>query len=101
MVTKLFVGKLSFDTTDDSLRAGFEKFGTVVSAQVIRERDTDRSKGFGFVEMQEKEAADAAIAALDGQEFEGRVIVVNVARPREDRPQGGGNGGYRGGFQRR
>lgn len=102
MVTKLFVGKLSFDTTDDTLRAQFEQFGTVVSAQVIRERDTDRSKGFAFVEMQEKEAADAAIAALDGKEFEGRVIVVNVARPREDRPQGGGNGGgYRGGFQRR
>jgi RNA recognition motif-containing protein len=99
MATKLFVGKLSFDTTDASLNAGFATYGTVLSAQVIIDRDTNRSKGFGFVEMESDDAAKAAIAALDGQDFEGRTIVVNVARPREDRPQSGG--GFGGGFQRR
>lgn len=99
MATKLFVGKLSFDTTDDSLRTLFAQYGTVVSASVIKERDTNQSKGFAFVEIEEAEGAQAAINALDGKEFEGRVIVVNVARPREDRPQGGNN--FRGGFQRR
>lgn len=99
MATKLFVGKLSFNTTDESLRALFAEYGTVASAQVIKERDTNQSKGFGFVEMEDQEAAQAAINALDGKEFEGRIIVVNVARPREDRPTGGNN--FRGGFQRR
>lgn len=104
MATKLFVGKLSFDTTNDSLQALFAQYGKVVSAQVIIDRSTNQSKGFGFVEMEEQEAAQAAINALDGKEFEGRVIVVNVAKPREDRPQSGGGGGgygFRGGFQRR
>lgn len=100
MATKLFVGKLSFDTTNDSLQALFAQYGTVVSAQVITEHGTSQSKGFGFVEMADQEAAQAAINALDGKEFEGRSIVVNVARPREDRPQTGGNN-FRGGFQRR
>ncbi len=100
MSTKLFVGKLSFSTTDDSLEAQFAQYGKVVSAQVIIDRDTNRSKGFGFVEMEDQAAAQAAINALDGHEFEGRTIVVNVAKPREDRPQNGGNG-FRGGFQRR
>lgn len=100
MATKLFVGKLSFDTTNDSLQALFAQYGVVVSAQVIMDRDTNRSKGFGFVEMETQEAADAAIAAMDGKDFEGRTIVVNVARPKEDRPAGGGNN-FRGGFQRR
>lgn len=99
MATKLFVGKLSFDTSDDSLRTLFAQYGTVVSASVIKERDTNQSKGFAFVEIEEAEGAQAAINALDGKEFEGRVIVVNVARPREDRPQNGNN--FRGGFQRR
>jgi RNA recognition motif-containing protein len=98
MATKLFVGKLSYDTTNDSLQAAFAQFGKVVSAQVIIDRDSNRSKGFAFVEMEDDAAAQAAIAALDGKEFEGRIIVVNVAKPREDRPQGGG---FRGGFQRR
>jgi len=101
MATKLFVGKLSFDTTNDSLQALFAQYGTVVSAQVIIDRDSNRSKGFGFVEMEDQEAAQKAINELDGKEFEGRIIVVNVAKPREDRPQGGGFGGSRGGFQRR
>ena len=100
MATKLFVGKLSFDTTNDSLQALFATYGTVVSAQVIMDRGTNQSKGFGFVEMEDQTAAQAAINALDGKEFEGRVIVVNVARPREDRPRTGGND-FRGGFQRR
>jgi RNA recognition motif-containing protein len=104
MATKLFVGKLSFDTTDETLRAAFAQYGAVTSAQVIMDRDTNRSKGFGFVEMENDQEAQAAIAALNEQEFEGRTIVVNVARPREDRPQrsgGGGGGNFRGGFQRR
>ena len=85
MATKLFVGKLSFNTTDDTLRALFAQHGVVTSAQVIIDRDTRQSKGFGFVEMEDQAAAQAAINALDGNEFEGRSIVVNVARPREDR----------------
>ncbi|HEX7963084.1 MAG TPA: RNA-binding protein [Candidatus Saccharimonadales bacterium] len=102
MATKLFVGKLSFDTTNDSLQALFTQYGKVVSAQVIMDRGTNQSKGFGFVEMEDQVAAQAAINALDGKEFEGRTIVVNVAKPREDRPQsGGGSYGFRGGFQRR
>lgn len=99
MATKLFVGKLSFDTTDDSLKTGFAAYGTVVSAAVIMDRDSGRSKGFGFVEMETAEAAKAAIDALDGKEFEGRSIVVSIAKPREERPAGGNN--FRGGFQSR
>lgn len=100
MATKLFVGKLSYDTTNDSLQALFAQYGNVISAQVIMDRETNRSKGFGFVEMEDQAAAQAAIDALDGKEFEGRIIAVNVAKPREDRPRTGGNG-FRGGFQQR
>ena len=100
MATKLFVGKLSFNTTDDTLRAAFEVYGTVTSAQVIMDRDTGRSKGFGFVEMENDAEAQAAIAGLNDQEIDGRTVAVNVARPREDRPQRNDNG-FRGGFQRR
>ena len=100
MATKLFVGKLSFSTTNDSLQALFAQYGKIVSAQVINDRDTNQSKGFGFVEMEEQADAQAAINALDGKEFEGRIIVVNVAKPREDRPQSSGNN-FRSGFQRR
>jgi RNA recognition motif-containing protein len=99
MATKLFVGKLSFDTTDDSLKAAFAQYGTVVSASVIVDRGSNQSKGFGFVEMETQEEAQAAINALDGKELEGRTIVVSVARPREDRSQGGGGNNFRGGFQ--
>jgi RNA-binding proteins (RRM domain) len=99
MTTKLFVGKLSFDTTDDSLKTGFAAYGNVVSAAVIMDRDSGRSKGFGFVEMETAEAAKAAIDALDGKEFEGRSIVVSIAKPREERPQG--NNAFRSGFQPR
>ncbi|SRR6266568_4747770 len=99
MATKLFVGKLSFNTTDETLEALFAEFGKIVSARVATDRDTSRSKGFGFVEMEDQEAAQKAINALDGKEFEGRTIVVNVARPKEDRPQD--RNSFRGGFQRR
>jgi cold-inducible RNA-binding protein len=102
MTTKLFVGKLSFSTTDDSLRALFAQHGTVVSAQIINDRDSNQSKGFGFVEMEDSKAAQEAIKALDGKEFEGRAIVVNIAKPREDRPQSNNSNNYRSsGFRRR
>ena len=100
MATKLFVGKLSYDSTDDKLRELFAQYGTVESAQVIKDRDSGMSKGFAFVEMTKAEEAQAAINALDGKEFDGRIIAVSVARPREDRPRTGGND-FRGGFQRR
>ncbi|QQS18154.1 RNA-binding protein [Candidatus Saccharibacteria bacterium] len=99
MAVKLFVGKLSYDSTDASLTTLFAQYGTVVSAQVIMDRDSGRSKGFAFVEMEDDAAAQAAIAALDGKDFEGRMIVVNVAKPRESRPDNGNS--FRGGFQRR
>jgi RNA recognition motif-containing protein len=100
MATKLFVGKLSYDTTNDSLKTLFAQYGVVTDAQVIIDRGTSQSKGFAFVEMEDAAAAQAAISALDGNEFEGRSIVVNIAKPREDRPQNNGNN-FRGGFQRR
>ncbi len=100
MATKLFVGKLSFSTKDDALEALFAQYGTVVSARVATDRETNRSRGFGFVEMEDQEAAQKAINELDGSEFEGRQIVVNVARPREDRPQNRSNN-FRSGFNRR
>jgi cold-inducible RNA-binding protein len=96
MAAKLFVGSLSYTTTDDSLQAFFAAAGQVVSAKVIMDRDSGRSKGFGFVEMASDEDAKAAIAQLDGKELDGRKIAVNEARPqenRERRPFGGGNGG--------
>jgi RNA recognition motif-containing protein len=98
MVTKLFVGRLSFDTTNDGLQELFAQYGAVASVQIVNDRGTDRSKGFGFVEMQDLKAAQEAIKVLDGKEFEGHTIVVNAAKSREDRPQGNT---YRSGFQRR
>lgn len=98
MATKLFIGSLAWGTTDDSLKAFFEEVGTVVSANVIMDRETGRSKGFGFVEMSSDEEAKAAVDKLNGKELDGRPIVVNEARPREERPRsGGGGGGYNGG----
>jgi len=102
MATKLFVGSLSYGVNDDQLADFFASAGTVVSARVIKDRDTDRSKGFGFVEMSSDEEAQAAIKQLDGKELDGRAIAVNEARPqekREPRSFGGGNGG--GGFNNR
>jgi cold-inducible RNA-binding protein len=87
MATKLFVGSLAWTTTDDSLRDFFAAAGTVASASVIVDRDTNRSKGFGFVEMSSDEEAKAAIDQLNGKELDGRAIAVSEARPREDRPR--------------
>ena len=84
MASKLFVGSLAWATTDDSLKAFFESVGTVVSATVIKDRETNRSKGFGFVEMSSDEEAKEAVAKLDGKDLDGRPIVVNEARPREE-----------------
>lgn len=88
MSTKLFVGSLAWATTDDTLQQFFAQAGTVVSANVIRDKMSGRSKGFGFVEMATEEEAQKAVE-LNGQELDGRAIVISEARPREDRPQGG------------
>lgn len=96
MATKLFVGSLPWAITDDELESLFKDYGTVVSARVIFDRETNRSKGFGFVEMSSEEEAKAAIDALNGKDMQGRSIIVNEARPQEDRPRrsfSGGNGG--------
>ena len=95
MGKKLYVGNLSFDMTDTDLQNLFQPHGTVRSAQVIMDRDTGRSKGFGFVELDSGEEAQAAIAALNGQEVNGRALTVNEARPREERNGRGGVGGTR------
>lgn len=84
---KLFVGSLAWATTDDTLNAHFAAVGTVASAKVITDRETGRSKGFGFVEMEDDKEADAAIEQLNGSDLDGRSIVVNEARPREDSPR--------------
>jgi len=83
---KIYVGNLSYNLSEDSLRVKFEEFGAVESVSIIKDRDTGRSKGFGFVEMQDKDGADRAISELNGTEFEGRRVTVNEARPRPDRP---------------
>ena len=95
MGKKLYVGNLTYGVTDSTLAQLFEPHGTVQSAQVIMDRDTGRSKGFGFVEMKTDQEAQAAIAAMNGKEVDGRSLTVNEAKPREDR---GGRGGGRGGF---
>jgi cold-inducible RNA-binding protein len=95
MGKKLYVGNLTYSVTDNDLQQMFAAHGTVESAQVIMDRDTGRSKGFGFVEMKTEQEAQAAIAALNGKEMEGRALTVNEAKPREERG-GGGRGGYGG-----
>lgn len=97
MATKLFVGSLSWNVNDDQLAEFFAAAGTVVSASVIKDRETNRSKGFGFVEMSSDDEAKAAVDQLNGKELDGRAITVNEARPREERPRGGGGGGFGGG----
>jgi RNA recognition motif-containing protein len=95
----LYVGNLSYDVDSSALEQLFSAHGTVESAQVVSDRDTGRSKGFGFVEMSSDAEAQAAISALNGQEHSGRALTVNEAKPREDRPRGGGGGGGgRGGY---
>ncbi len=97
MNNKLYVGNLAYSVRDESLQHAFSEFGSVQSAKVMMDRDSGRSKGFGFVEMGTAEEAQAAIRALHGQQLEGRDLTVNLARPKEDRPAGGGYGGGRGG----
>jgi len=98
MGKKLYVGNLSYDISDTELKEIFAAHGTVRSAQVIADRDTGRSKGFGFVEMSSDQEAQNAITALNGKEIGGRALTVNEARPREERgPRGGGGGGGYGG----
>ena len=99
MGSKLYVGNLSYNTSSSELEQLFGQHGTVQSAEVIQDRDTGRSKGFGFVQMGSDQEAQAAIAALNGQDNDGRALTVNEAKPREDRPRGGG-GGYGGGGKR-
>jgi RNA recognition motif-containing protein len=94
---KLYVGNLNFKTTGEDLQELFGQVGTVESASVVMDRDTGRSRGFGFVEMASKEEGEAAIAQFNGKDFNGRNLSVNEARPREDRGGGGGGGG-RGGY---
>jgi len=105
MGNKLYVGNLAYSVRDEELQQAFGEFGTVTSAKVMMDRDTGRSKGFGFVEMGSDAEAQAAIQGMNGQSLSGRAIVVNEARPREERPGGfrgpygggGGGGGYGGG----
>jgi cold-inducible RNA-binding protein len=101
MATKLFVGSLSYGVNDDQLADAFAAFGTVVSAKVIVERDTGRSKGFGFVEMSTDEEAQAAVKGMDGKEINGRAVAVSEARPQENRERRSFGGGDRGGNDRR
>src|SRR3954465_6414609 len=100
MSMKLYVGNLSFQTSSDDLQELFAQAGTVESASVVEDRDTGRSRGFGFVEMSSKEGGEAAIQQLNGKEVGGRALTVNEAKPREDRggSRGGGGGGGRGGY---
>ena len=98
MGNKLYVGNLAYSVRDESLQETFSQFGSVTSAKVMMDRETGRSKGFGFVEMSSPAEAQAAMNAMNGQPLEGRAIVVNEARPREERPGGfGGGGGGRSG----
>ena len=93
MEAKLYVGNLPYSTVDADLQALFSQAGTVKSAQVIKDRQSGRSKGFGFVEMSSAEEAQSAITMFHGKDYSGRPLTVNIARPREDRP--GGGSGYR------
>jgi RNA recognition motif-containing protein len=97
MAKRLYVGNLKYTVTSDQLSELFEQFGAVSSAQVLSDRDTGRSRGFGFVEMANDDEAQAAIEALDGRDHDGRRLTVNEARPRTTGGGGGGGGGYRGG----
>jgi len=92
-VKNIFVGNLSFNTTEDELRQAFEAYGAVERVSILTDRDTGRSRGFGFVEMASNEDGEKAIAAMNGAQLGGRTINVNEARPKADRPSGGGGGG--------
>ncbi len=97
---KIYIGNMSFNTTEETVRQAFETFGEITSVNLISDRDTGRPKGFGFVEMANDEHAKAAIAGLNGTELDGRTVNVNEARPRpEGGNRGGGGGGSRGGYR--
>ncbi len=98
MAKKIYVGNLSFDTNDEQLNKIFMPFGAVSSARVVKDKYTDRSRGFGFVEMDNVAEADKAIAELNGKTIDGRQLNINEAKPREDKPRG--MGGYSGGRDR-
>jgi len=104
MSTKLFVGNLSFETTENDLNDAFAAFGTVTEANLMMDRMTNRPRGFGFVTMSTPEEAQKAIEGMNGKDMDGRALTVNVARPREERPAGGGGrrefGGGSGGGRR-
>jgi RNA recognition motif-containing protein len=93
----LYIGNLSWSISEPELQQTFEAYGAVSSCKIVKDKMTNRSKGFGFVEMPNDDEANAAITALNGKDVKGRNISVNEARPREERPQSGGGGGYRGG----
>jgi cold-inducible RNA-binding protein len=95
MNNKLFVGNLSFKTTENDLNDAFAAHGTVTEANIMMDRMTNRPRGFGFVTMSSEEEAQKAITAMNGAQLDGRALTVNIARPREDRPAGGGGGGRR------
>jgi RNA recognition motif-containing protein len=92
MSTKLFVGNLSFNTTENDLTAAFSAHGTVVETNLMMDRETGRPRGFGFITMSSPEEAQKAIEAMNGKSVDGRALTVNVAKPREERPAGGGGG---------
>ena len=97
MGNKLYVGNLPFSITEDSLRDTFGQCGTVTDVMIALDRQTGRSRGFGFITLSSDEEANAAVEKFHGTDMDGRTVQVNEARPREDRPSGGGGGGYRGG----
>ncbi len=97
MATKLYVGNLSFDTSEGDIRQLFESCGSVTSCNMITDKFTGKSRGFAFVEMSSQAEATKAISELNGKDLGGRALTVNEAKPREDRPRGGGGGGYGGG----
>ncbi len=98
MSVKLYVGNLAFNTTEQDLQEQFSQYGQVSSANIITDRESGRSRGFAFVELDSKESAQAAIEALNGKELDGRALTVNEAKPREDRGSRGGFGGGRRSF---
>ena len=100
MSTKLFVGNLSFNLTENDLQDAFAAFGTVTEVNLMMDRATNRPRGFAFVTMSSKEEADKAIQEMNGKQLDGRALTVNEARPREDRPPGGGGHGGGGGRDR-
>ena len=93
MNNKLYVGNISFNTSDRDLQDAFDEFGTALEVHLVTDRSTGRPRGFGFVTMSTEEEAQAAIEGLNGKTVDGRALTVNIARPREDRPRGGGGGG--------